>query len=148
MSDFVLLPSLVEEAGRTLQDQCHGLAHACGWWTGFQGEAFGGGPHDLRSYTQPDGKTVHLVNVPEKLCLIHSEVSEAMEGFRTDAKDKHLPHRDNMEVELADAVIRCFDLAGGLGYDLAGAIAEKLAVNAKRADHRPENRALAGGKKF
>ena len=49
---------------------------------------------------------------------------------------------------LIDAVIRCFDMAGGLQLDLAGAIAEKLAYNAGRADHKIENRAAEGGKKF
>jgi NTP pyrophosphatase (non-canonical NTP hydrolase) len=52
------------------------------------------------------------------------------------------------EVELADAVIRIFDLAGAYRMDLAGAIAEKMAFNASRADHKIENRAAEGGKKF
>jgi hypothetical protein len=32
--------------------------------------------------------------------------------------------------------------------DLGGAIAEKLAYNASRADHKPENRIKPGGKTF
>ena len=52
------------------------------------------------------------------------------------------------ELELADAVIRIFDYAGGFGYDIEGAIFDKLAYNAKRADHKPENRIKEGGKKF
>ena len=51
-----------------------------------------------------------------------------------------------LEVELADAVIRIFDMAGGLHLDLPGAIVEKLAYNASRADHKPEHRAQPGGK--
>jgi hypothetical protein len=39
-------------------------------------------------------------------------------------------------------------MAGGLGLDLPGAIAEKLAYNARRADHKPAARASAGGKAF
>ena len=46
------------------------------------------------------------------------------------------------------AVIRIFDMAGGLGLDLPGAMADKLAFNATRADHQLANRAAAGGKKF
>lgn len=38
--------------------------------------------------------------------------------------------------------------AGAEGYDLAGAIAEKLAYNQQRADHRLENRAKPGGKAY
>ena len=84
--------------------------------------------------------------IPAKLCLIHSEVSEAMEGDRKDSMDDKLPHRKMVEVELADAVIRIFDLAGAMGMDLGGALDEKMAFNAKRADHKPENRAKEGGK--
>ena len=62
--------------------------------------------------------------------------------------DDKLPHRPMLEVELADAVIRIFDMGGGLGLDIPGAIAEKLAYNAGRADHKIENRAAEGGKKF
>jgi NTP pyrophosphatase (non-canonical NTP hydrolase) len=51
-------------------------------------------------------------------------------------------------VELADAVIRIFDLAGAYGMDLGGAIAEKMSFNADRPDHKPENRAAVGGKSY
>lgn len=71
-----------------------------------------------------------------------------MEGYRKDLPDDKLPHRPMLEVELADAVIRIADLCGFLGLDLAGAIIEKIAYNANRADHKPETRAAGGGKKF
>jgi NTP pyrophosphatase (non-canonical NTP hydrolase) len=103
-----------------------------GWWT------------DIQTGESLVGKR----NVPEMLALIHSEVSEALEGYRKNKKDDHLPHRSNFEVELADAVIRIFDLAGGLGLDLGGAFVEKLAFNRSRADHKIENRLKEGGKKI
>ena len=87
-------------------------------------------------------------NVPELLCLVHSEISEAMEGHRKMLSDDKLPHRSMLEVELADAVIRIFDMSGGLGLDVAGAIAEKLHYNSTRADHKVENRRAVGGKQF
>lgn len=71
-----------------------------------------------------------------------------MEGHRKGLKDDKLPHRGMCEVELADTVIRCFDLAGALGYDLGGAIAEKLVFNSTREDHKLEARAAAGGKAY
>ena len=80
--------------------------------------------------------------------LIVSEVSEAMEGDRKNLMDDKLPHRPMREVELADAVIRIFDLAGGYNLDIAGAIAEKLAFNAQRPDHKIENRVKEGGKEY
>jgi hypothetical protein len=82
------------------------------------------------------------------IALIHSEISEALEGERKDLMDDHLPHRKMAEVEMADAVIRIADYCGAQGYDLGGAIIEKLAYNANRLDHKREVRAAAGGKKF
>lgn len=87
-------------------------------------------------------------NIPELLCLIHSEISEAMEGHRKDLMDDKLPNRKMIEVELADAVIRILDLAGYQGLDIGGAIKEKRDYNAKREDHKIETRKMAGGKAF
>lgn len=87
-------------------------------------------------------------NKGEQICLIHSELSECMEGVRKGSMDDHLPHRRMEEVELADALIRIFDYAGGHGIDLQGAFDEKMAYNARRADHKPEIRVLPGGKAF
>jgi len=87
-------------------------------------------------------------NFGELIALCHSELSESLEGDRKDLMDDKLPHRKMREVELADAVIRIFDLAAGKGMDLGGAFVEKMAYNAIRADHKPENRVLAGGKAY
>ena len=87
-------------------------------------------------------------NKGEMLCLIHSEITECLEGVRKGLMDDHLPHRTMEEVELADAMIRIFDYAAGHGLDLQGAYQDKMAYNAQRADHKAENRVLAGGKKF
>ncbi len=86
--------------------------------------------------------------VPTKIALIHSEVSEAMEGHRRGLMDDHLPHRTMLACELADVFLRLTDLAGFLGNDLGTVIAEKAAYNKARADHKPENRAKKGGKKY
>ena len=122
-----------------LQRYCHGLAHESGWWKDKGGI-------DVR--LRDDGGEFLNIWVAAKLALVHTEVSEGVEGFRKGKMDDHLPHRKMLEVELADAIIRIFDLAGGLNLDVPGAIAEKLAYNANRADHKPENRAKAGGKAF
>ena len=87
-------------------------------------------------------------NIGELLMLIVSEVAEGMEGYRKSLPDDKLPHRPMLEVELADACIRIFDLAGYQGLDLGGAIIEKRAYNATREDHKIEARKAAGGKAF
>lgn len=87
-------------------------------------------------------------NKGEQIALIHSELSEALEGVRKGLMDDHLPELTGEEAEMADAVIRIFDYCGGHGIDLGRAITMKLAYNAGRADHKPENRVKAGGKKF
>ncbi|GEK48947.1 hypothetical protein HPA02_32300 [Bisbaumannia pacifica] len=118
---------------RRLAEHCHRQALNAGWWN----DPETGEPHELT----PE-------RFAQKLCLIHSEVSEAMEGHRKGLMDDKLPHRQMTEVELADAVIRIFDLGGRAGHDIIGAVIEKLAYNAERADHKPENRAAPGGKKY
>lgn len=129
---YKVVPTLEEtmKSAYLLTDSCHGRAYNAGWW------------HDINTGEKQER------NVPELLCLIHSEISEALEGHRKDLMDDHLPHRKMLEVELADAVIRIFDAAGGLGLDIGGAIADKLYYNSLRDDHKPENRAAEGGKKI
>lgn len=118
----------MKESMNKTVEWCHSAATTAGWWNGVD---------------------VLAPNVvPAKLCLIHSEISEAMEGDRKNLMDDHLPARKMIEVELADAVIRICDLAGALGLDLGGAMVEKMEYNAKRADHKPENRSKNNGKKY
>lgn len=65
------------------------------------------------------------INIPELLCLVHSEVSEALEAYRKSDDD-------NFKEELADIVIRVFDLSVGLGIDIEKEIINKHADNINR----------------
>ena len=98
--------------------------------------------HDLLT-----GKRIER-NKGELICLMHSELSEAMEGARKNLMDDHLPHRKMEEVELADVLIRLFDYAGAFGLDLEGAYQEKMTYNRTRVDHTLEARRAAGGKRW
>jgi hypothetical protein len=91
-------------------------------------------------------------NVGEMLMLVNTELSEAMEGHRRSkpgkpVMDDHLLEREQFEVEIMDAFIRLFDLAGGLKLDFK-ALVEKMAYNGVRKDHTNEARLAEGGKAY
>lgn len=67
-------------------------------------------------------------NIGELLMLVVSELAEALEGHRKNLHDDKLPHRKMIEVELADAVIRLLDIAGGLSVTFQGYEALEAAI--------------------
>lgn len=109
--------------------RAHAIAVGKDWWPSTN-------PSDAISENK------HIV--PSKLMLIVSEVSEALEDYRKDSRLSVLADTDLREgtktgrkpigfaSELADVVIRVFDLAGWLGIDLAKAIHEKQSYNEGR----------------
>lgn len=129
------------DAVNLLVEECHDASRNAGWWRNIAL------PHDLREEACRETRFGRAI-VAEKLCLIHSEVSEAMEGHRKGLMDDKLPEFKAITVELADACLRIFDLAGALGLDLGEALAAKMAYNANREDHKLENRAKPGGKAY
>ena len=111
----------------TLVKQSHKLAVQKGWW-------------DSDDWTC-------TINIPEKLALIHSEISEALEAYRTGiplhewTRFKLSSKPEGFGVELADAVIRIADLCGYLGLDLADMISEKHRYNKTRPQRHGGKRA-------
>lgn len=120
------------------QERVYALAQEKGWWDGVE-------KYDLSV-------------IPEKIALIHSEASEALEAYRvpvariayqdinsnvyadpdgetflnpTDATGR-LRKPVGIDSELADVVIRVMDLCAHLGIDLERAIREKHAYNETR----------------
>lgn len=96
--------------------------------------------------------------VPLKLALIHSEVTEALEAHRRSyidnegnivwQPDDKLPHVNGLTKELGDTIIRCIEIAEALNLDLGVAIAETLSHNKMRPDHKVENMVKPGGKRY
>jgi NTP pyrophosphatase (non-canonical NTP hydrolase) len=80
-----------------------------------------------QSFTETDA-------IARKLCLIHSEVSEALEAVRVNDKG-------NFGEELADIIIRTLHLAHGLNIDIDNEVSHKIEVNRTRPY-------MHGGKRF
>jgi NTP pyrophosphatase (non-canonical NTP hydrolase) len=104
----------------TLDELCkaaHGASRKAGWWAKTHRKDFG--------------------LIPEKLLMVHSEISEAVEEYR----DGHMcvwfdnGKPEGVPVEIADAIIRLADICGALGYDIEDVIQRKMAFNATRG-HR------------
>jgi len=92
-----------------LQETVHEIAKSKGWWD------------EERS-------------TGEVIALIHSELSEALQALR----EKEEPHSDHIpdfllvEEEMADVIIRVLDFCAGFGYNVCGALIEKVRYNRTR----------------
>lgn len=110
---------------RMRQNEIYENAVEKGWWDG----------------VSPEEK-VKLI--PEKILLVHAELSEAVEEFRNGTIDTYIGAGGKPEglwVEMADAVIRILDLAGAFGVDLEHVIEVKHEYNKTRS-HRHGGKAI------
>ena len=71
-------------------------------------------------------------NTGEKLALMHSEISEALEADRKGLQSDKIPEFSGVEEELADLLIRVFDFAAYHELRLGEALAEKMRYNLSR----------------
>jgi NTP pyrophosphatase (non-canonical NTP hydrolase) len=74
-------------------------------------------------------------SIPERLCEIHSEVSEALEAYRDGAMATVLDESGKpvgFPSELADIITRVVDLAHYTGNDLDEEVRLKMAYNITR----------------
>ncbi len=84
--------------------ECHLAAWNAGWW------------HD------PKTGIPLARNAGEMMLLQCSELGEAADGVDGRLMDDKLPHRQMVEVEIADFLIRLYDYCGGLRLDLQMAV--------------------------
>ncbi len=105
------------------QTEIHRLAKEKGWYDGVD-------TNNLYKLS-PDF-------IPSKLALIHSELSEALEAYRENGipnvcgQEEIVMGEGSFAEELADAVIRIFDLAGLLGIQIGNCILDKHRYNKSR----------------
>jgi len=102
---------------RKWQKEVHANAKEKGWWLE--------GDDDVN-------------NIPEKLMLVVSEISEALEEYRNHKIPDgiymdHSTKPEGFGVELADAIIRILDLAEYLEIDMQECIEIKMDYNKRRA---------------
>ena len=71
-------------------------------------------------------------NTGEKIALMHSELSEALEADRKNLDAEHIPGFTGVEEELADVIIRILDFAGHHQLRLGEALSAKIAYNLTR----------------
>jgi NTP pyrophosphatase (non-canonical NTP hydrolase) len=80
----------------------------------------------------------------ELIALIHAELSEALEALRSEdpgKPDKNVPNYSEVEVELADVVLRLMDFGRARGFRIAEALIDKMQYNKSRPYRH-------GGKRF
>ena len=71
--------------------------------------------------------------IGEVLMLAVTELAEAMEAYRDgNPVSNKIAGFSKVEEELVDTIIRILDFAGGMGYDIDGALRAKMAYNETR----------------
>jgi len=112
----------------TLRDEAHRNAAEHGWWE-----------REDKLAAMPDAIAILGPDwyLPEKIALMHSEESEALEEYRNGKdptevyfSDKGKP--EGIPIEFADVIIRILDVCGRRGIDIGEAVRLKMEYNKSR----------------
>ena len=106
---------------QSLVEECHNIALQKDWWAGEER------------------------NFGELLCLIHAEISETLEEYRNHKGFDEIYFNgekpEGIPIELADVLIRIFDLCGKYDIPLEKAIDMKIEYNKTRPSRHGGKRA-------
>lgn len=113
------------------QEECFQTAADHGWWPTKEVDVSGAESDTAVMVKRLD---LHQVNIPEKLALMHSEISEALEHFRAGNMEMFLDEGkpDGFWIELGDCIIRILDLAGAYNVDMEYMLRLKADYNKTR----------------
>jgi NTP pyrophosphatase (non-canonical NTP hydrolase) len=87
-------------------------------------------PKEIHAYAVEKGWWINDRKIPELLCLLHSEISEALEGYRNNIKDGD---KGCFNEEIADLVIRVWDMCAALNIDIVKEVNKKHEFNLTRS---------------
>jgi NTP pyrophosphatase (non-canonical NTP hydrolase) len=80
---------------------------------------------EIRKWREEKGFETSWRNMPEKLMLVVTEVSEAMEAYRYE-------DLTGFASEIADSFIRLLDICGSVNINIEDEISSKMEANKKR----------------
>lgn len=106
--------NLTASAGE-MEEFCHYMAKRSGWWI------------DPKNGT--DRTETGEFNAAAMMLSIINEITCGAHGVDIPEQDELMPDRDALEVRLAGAVIRIFNLGQACGFDLTTTMWEMLELN-------------------
>jgi NTP pyrophosphatase (non-canonical NTP hydrolase) len=110
----------------------HRTAIEKGWWPMGEPTAY--------NMENADEINFSKVNIPEKLCLMHEEISEVLKEYRAGRDVREIYYNESepkkpegIPIEFADEIIRILDFCKAYGINIEQALELKMEYNKTRS---------------